>query len=167
MRKILFVLVLIFALVGCSSQKSNKADMSAYNIEGNDIRFLQDDYNSMISNLSDKKEGIYFIGFDECPWCQEFVPVLNEVLVTANKDAYYIDVRSNSFTQDIATKLETFDRTLGKDSSQGSVPFLVVVDAQGQIKTHLGTVEGHNAKVAKMTESQRSQLVQILTDLIN
>lgn len=168
MKKLVIMMLLAFTLIGCSSsQPTNKADMSDYkDIVGNDIRFVQDDFETMVTNMANKKEGIYFVGFSSCPWCMEFVPVLNEVLVEKDATAYYIDVRSEKFTDNIIDKLTEFDNTLGSQASGGSVPFLVIIDGNGKITTHLGTVSGHNAKVAKMTDAQRESLVSILSSII-
>lgn len=39
-------------------------------------------------------DGIIFLGFKECPWCQKLAPILNEAAMLEEENIYYYDIRS-------------------------------------------------------------------------
>ena len=51
-------------------------------------------YRSIDRNL--KNNSFVYIGRESCPFCREFVPMLNELLLKSNNKVYYLDTESDS-----------------------------------------------------------------------
>lgn len=43
-----------------------------------------------------KNNSFVYIGRESCPFCREFVPMLNELLLKSNNKVYYLDTESDS-----------------------------------------------------------------------
>lgn len=170
--KILLFIPLLLVLVACSGNANSSSDyydMKDYpNMENVESRFIKKPAKEIIQALKDKQEGIYYIGFNQCPWCQSLVPVLAEVLNAEKRDAYYLDVRADDFANDetIVKEYDDFDKSLGDKSSDGSVPFVIVIDGKGNIKTHLGTLPEHDASQRALTKEETTKLTEQLKELL-
>lgn len=176
MKKMLLMSLCLVFLMGCgqtvnedSIQTKETYTMSEYSgLKTSDIRFKTDTPDCIIKKLEDKVPGTFFIGFSDCPWCQSLVPVLNDVLIDKDQYAYYLDVRSSDFSsnQSFVERYNSFDEGLGKFGSGGSVPFLIVIDENGKVQTHIGTLENHDASKEDLNDEQVEQLKKILSDMI-
>lgn len=179
MKRIGLVVLSLLILAGCSSKKAEVyvnstypvkeqavlSDMKGYTLD-DPSAFVVVDNQTFVSLFSSKEIGIYYIGYSGCPWCQELVPVLNTVLRDKQVNAYYLDVAEAANASAIQS-FEVLDKTLDTDlQSGGYVPFVLVINPDGSIKTHLGTVDGHDAHAAKMTADQKSALQTILESMI-
>lgn len=94
---LLIILVVSVLLTGCKdktkeeetdSQKFSKeyTDVSEYNV------FVYKDIDEIIKIL-EHGTGIVYLGFPECPWCQAYVPKLNEVAdVEGLEKVYYYNI---------------------------------------------------------------------------
>ena len=94
---LLIILVVSVLLTGCKdktkeeetdSQKFSKEypDVSEYNV------FVYKDIDEIIKIL-EHGTGIVYLGFPECPWCQAYVPKLNEVAdVEGLEKVYYYNI---------------------------------------------------------------------------
>jgi len=86
-KKILTLTMIMFMLlgaVGCSNSK-NKEEVSdakkfaeEYKEVGEDNVFVYKEVDDIIK-IMEHGTGIVYLGFPECPWCQAYVPYLNEV----------------------------------------------------------------------------------------
>lgn len=158
--KKLIPLLAIFALllVGCSAPNV----MSKYaGFENKKHHFLNETPEAFVSNLEKGVEGIYFMGFAECPWCKELVPVLEETAAQSNHSIHYLNTKNAAYSTDKALqqRLQTWIAKLpAEDQNNGSVPFTIFIAKDGSIKTHLGTAPTHDAPKAKMTESEMNYL---------
>ncbi|MDY4761866.1 hypothetical protein [Streptococcus thoraltensis] len=128
-------------------------------------QFIVADDSETLSKMTSKQAGIYFYGFPECPWCQELLPIVNDALQGEKASAYVVDIHGNSYSEEDAATLKTFYQ-LNVKQKEVLVPFLVFINQEGQVKTHVGTIEGHNAKKEKMTKNQREELMKALRDLV-
>lgn len=55
-------------------------------------RFVRESTSDTIKRF-EEGTGIIFLGFKECPWCQQLVPILNEAADAEGVDVYYLDVK--------------------------------------------------------------------------
>ncbi|MEQ9763292.1 hypothetical protein ABPS01_01210 [Streptococcus sp. ZJ151] len=118
-----------------------------------------------LSKMTSGQAGIYYYGFPECPWCQELVPVLERVLKEEEKTAFAVDIHDKQYSQTDSQTLKSFYQAQVKQENV-SVPFLVAISEAGEVRTHVGTVDGHNAKTAKMTKEQQEELAKTLRELV-
>ncbi|QIK70752.1 thioredoxin [Erysipelothrix sp. HDW6C] len=162
MKKLIFTLMAIMlVLTGCTSKGNTSADgaadMSGYEGIGKEHHFVSEALPDMVSNIENKVEGIYYLGFATCPWCIELTPVMEDVASELNVSIHYLNVRDDAWkTNKLADRIMAFEETLPASAtkSEGYVPYLIIIDKDGNIKTHLGTVDGHEPSKAKMTEDQ-------------
>ena len=82
-KKILLIIPIIitFILVGCKKE-NNETDAEKFAKEYTTITednyFVYKDSKEIIKIL-ENGTGVVYLGFPECPWCQAYVPMLNEV----------------------------------------------------------------------------------------
>ncbi|WZU02184.1 hypothetical protein MGH68_03835 [Erysipelothrix sp. D19-032] len=78
MRKILLTTVVsLLVLVGCTSANTNI--MKGYKgFDKKDHHYQAMSASDMATTLENKTEGIYYLGFETCPWCVALVPVMEE-----------------------------------------------------------------------------------------
>lgn len=132
--------------------------------ETENAQFVHADPEETIAAVAEKKEGIYYFGFPTCPWCKELSPVLNEVLKETGQKASVVNTRADNFTEELRSKLVTeFQKYQPGDLS---VPFLVVIDKDGNVKSHVGTIEGHNAHIEVLNDEGKKVLKETLVNLL-
>ena len=89
---ILFVLglILIYLYFIKDSKKETDAQKfkSEYTNVSKDNPFVYRDVDKII-NILEKGSGVVYLGFPECPWCQAYVPYLNEVAKTNGLEKIY------------------------------------------------------------------------------
>ena len=103
--------MVLLVLSGCrknivyDQREGELADMSWYQIE--DGSFYYADIDKFKSLFADKKTTIIYIGYEECPWCRELCPVLDEYLQDYEFKAYYYDIQigENGSTENL-TEIE-------------------------------------------------------------
>lgn len=73
-------------------------------------------------------DGVIFLGFKECPWCQRMAPILNEAAEAENVPIYYLDIRQEreSNTLSYRTILNILSPYLAR--SDGGDPVISVPD---------------------------------------
>lgn len=115
--------------------------------------------------MSKNKSGIYVFGFEDCPWCQQLDPVLDEVLNEYNEKAYYVDTHKEDFTKQDREILKKYiqEKTRFDDVI---VPLLVVISEDGTCQYYVGTLEGHDAPNKQLTAVQESELKSNLNNMI-
>lgn len=156
------VFILTLTLINIYVQKSESA--IAYN--DHTPRMIKTSPSDIMKRIREKKQGIYYFGFPECPWCIELLPVLDESLQNANEKAYVLNTHDKTFTQPLRNELTAFYKQY-VHQKRIYVPLVVSINDKHEIKVHLDTVKGHNAKVSRMTKSQRKELRHILDQMVN
>lgn len=101
MKKKFLLIILSVALIltGCtdkSKEKEKETDSQKFSKEYTDVSeynvFVYKDIDEIIKIL-EHGTGIVYLGFPECPWCQAYVPKLNEVAdVEGLEKIYYYNI---------------------------------------------------------------------------
>ena len=167
MKKRLLVLLALLLLQGCrkkivyDQREGDLADMGWYQIE--DGSFCYADIEVFKSLFNDKKTTIVYIGYEDCPWCRELCPVLDEYLRKYEFRAYYYDIQiGDNGTAENLTEIEQLllDK-LEKDEEGKPILYspTIVYIQQGRVyELHEGTVNSHNARERQMTEREMERL---------
>ena len=158
----IIVFLLTLTLINLYVQK--KHGVIAYN--DHTPRMIKTSPSDFMKRFREKKQGIYYFGFPECPWCIELLPVLDESLQNANEKAYVLNTHNQAFNQSLRQELTVFYKR-HVHQKRVYVPLVVSINAKKDIKVHLDTVKGHNAKVSRMTKAQRKELRHILDQMIS
>lgn len=169
MKKISVFIALCFLLVACSPKQSGNNIMSGYKgFEKVDHHFVTKDYNSIIDDITSLTQGVYYIGFAECPWCIALVPVLEDVATEQDMNITYLNSRDEKYSKDTEAieRLNTFISSLpAEDQNDGYVPFIISIGHDKVVKTHLGTAPNHDAPNASMTDEEVNYLTLRLKEL--
>lgn len=151
------------AETGCAENSTAcETDASADAREGmEEITFQQ-----AIDQLKAGASGIYYFGFEKCPWCQEAVPVLLEEAGKAGQRIKYVKTRDEDknrlYDDEQKEQIIPYIGQYMKDNDEGEltlyVPLVIRVENGRVTAGHEGTVEGHDAKERKMTDQEREEL---------
>lgn len=180
MKKKLLIIPIIFAflLIGCTKEESEtdaKKFAKEYTELSEDNYFVYKNSKEIIKIL-EHGTGVVYLGFPECPWCQAYVPMLNEVAdIEGLEKIYYYNIledRKNN-TEDYQKMVEILNDYLPYDDEGNKriyVPAIIVL-SKGKIigfddETAYDT-KGFNNPKDYWTEEEISELKLKLTDIIN
>lgn len=171
MKKLLIMLLLLFVISGCQKEKlieyvkptGTISDMSGY--EGLvSEQFYDITVEEILKKIANKETFIVYFGYENCPWCNCVVPVLNEVSIENEMPIYYMDF-NNSINNENIEGMKQISEICGYDQTglkEGEFAFLfptVLYIRQGEVyKVHVGTVSGHNGFEDPLTEKQIERL---------
>ena len=170
MKKVIVLLVVLITLCGCEKKieydypDSAIADMSGYEQLEETEQFYQLTIEEFISLIDSKKTVIVYFGYETCPWCNDLLPVLNEVSLEKELPIYYIDFMSeeNKDNIDGLEKIKSLCGSLLEEDEEGQLklyfPTIFYVREGQIIYLHEGTVSGHDASKSALTEKQRARL---------
>lgn len=118
-----------------------------------------------VQQVADLRPGIYYFGYNSCAWCNEFIPVFTEVLEKRKMVAYSVDTKSDGFVGERYANIQNvYQRTTGQASL--TVPFVIFINDKGEVKTHHGTLPGHDARILNLSKNQKKMLGEKIQDLI-
>lgn len=179
-KELLLIIPVMFAvlLVGCSKVKE-ETDAQKFAKEYTEV--TEDNYfvyrnTKEIIKILEHGTGIIYFGFPECPWCQAYVPMLNEVAdIEGLEKIYYYNIyedRKNNteFYQTVVSIISKYLQYDDEGNKRIYVPAIVVV-ADGEIvgfddETSYDT-KGFDNPEDYWVEEEVSDLKIKLTDLIN
>ncbi|NME45188.1 transporter accessory protein [Faecalicoccus pleomorphus] len=123
----------------------------------------------MLQKLEDQEDGVYYFGYEDCPWCLDAAPVLKEVAQEHQKEVYYIKTRDEDHNllyddeqkERIINYLGEYMETNEDGQLTLYVP-MVVEMKDGKVKnSHIGTVDSYDPNEREMTEEETKQLKDI------
>lgn len=154
-----------------SSAAKFKADYAGV---ADDNRFVVSTPDEVLAKF-ESGDGLVFLGFKECPWCQKLAPIVDEAAKAENLDKiYYLDIRSarenNDETyQKIVAKLKNYLRKDENGNPRVYVPDVTAVRS-GQVVGHFlqeTTAGGEKATPDTFwTEERRARAIQQLREMI-
>lgn len=179
-KKLLLIIPIIFAflLVGCTKDKE-ETDAQKFAKEYTEL--TEDNYfvyrnSDEIVKILENGTGVVYLGFPECPWCQAYVPMLNEVAdIEGLEKIYYYNIyedRKNN-TEDYQKMVNLISDYLQYDDEGNKriyVPAIIAV-SKGEIvgfddETAYDT-KGFDDPKEYWTDKEVSDLKIKLTDMIN
>lgn len=179
-KKILLIIpiILTFILVGCTK---NEEETDAQRFAKEYATITEDNYFvyrniEEIIKILEHGTGVVYFGFPECPWCQAYVPMLNEVAdIEGLEKIYYYNIyedRKNNTEsyQKIVNKLNEYLQYDEEGNKRIYVPAIIVV-SEGKIigfddETAYDT-KGFEKPEEYWTEEETLDLKGKLTNMIN
>ena len=179
-KKLLLIipLVLTFILVGCTKEeKETDAEKFAkeYTTVTDDNYFVYRNIDEIIKIL-EHGTGVVYLGFPECPWCQAYVKMLNEVAdIEGLEKIYYYNIyedRKNN-TDSYQKIVNIIGEHLQYDDEGNKriyVPAIIAV-SEGEVvgfddETSYDTL-GFDSPEDYWTAERTKNLKKKLTDIIN
>lgn len=181
-KKLLITISILFVslLFGCAKENlDNESDALKFAKEytklTSDNYFVYRDKEEIIKIL-EHGTGMVYIGFPKCPWCQAYVPILNEVAdIEGLEKIYYYNIledRKNNTEEykKIVNILEDYLRYDEEGNKRIYVPLVIAV-VDGEIvgfddETSYDT-KGLDDPEEYWTEDELSDLKDRLTTMIN
>jgi len=178
-KKLLLIIPIIFAflLVGCDKEEK-ETDSQKFAKEYTQV--TEDNYfvyrnSEEIIKILEHGTGVVYIGFPECPWCQAYVPMLNEVAdIEGLEKIYYYNILNDrkDNTEDYKKIVSLLDEHLQFDDEGNKrvyVPAVIVV-SEGKIigfddETSYDT-KGFEDPADYWNDEEVSDLKSKLTDII-
>lgn len=189
MKKKVFIIIIIILIIlgiGCFCLYQNDSIRFKYSYEyinmieysngkkikinipyDNRIKYLDSD--EVLTYLKEKT-GIFYFGYNSCPWCRNIVPVLIDTVKENNIDTiYYIDTHKLNLSY---IKEELFNflgenlRLDDKGNKVLAVPDVYFIKDGNIVGHHLGTVDSYHNPYNKMTTKQKEELKNIYQNLI-
>lgn len=182
-RIVMLVFMSVIVLTGCTQSISKKqdnheiyacdldcddADMSEYTtLQDKDHVFKEITFAFSDELLQEEKfSGIIYYGYPNCPWCNEAVPLMNEIAKKYDQSIFYVNKKSQDSLdhpeeEEQAVALLSKEITLEKDEEGNPhlyVPEVVVIKNGKITSHHMGTVDGHDAHERVMNEEEINQL---------
>lgn len=178
-KKILLIvsLILMTTLYGCEKEKISDAQKFAEEYtEVSEYNYFVYRSGEEIIKILEHGTGIIYLGFPECPWCQAYVPMLDEVAdVEGLEKIYYFNIledrKNNTETyQKIVNILEEHLQYDEEGNKRIFVPAIISV-LEGEIigfddETSYDT-KGFDSPEEYWTEEEKSDLKKKLTNIIS
>lgn len=168
MKKISILVVLItILLTACGTTIEPYSNMSGYKVYDSNIEYRFNDATvaDLKKYIDQKKTGIFYFGFANCPWCND---VINIISTEIPYDIQYIDTRAHGEQNN--TEIEGYDYIIDlfgdqlKQDDNGKphlyVPTLVFIK-NGEILDVMGPLD-YNAGKEQLPEDLKLQFVEKL-----
>lgn len=131
MKKIVFLILILFTMIGCTSQ-------TATQIQINGIEEIH--YEKLTQNLNSNVKFILYIGRPDCGDCQEFYPILEEYINShEGTGIYYLNIkefRDRSRSEDASQQEKDFYENLYKELHFDWTPTIQVIENGKFIDTY-------------------------------
>ena len=158
-----------------SSQPSDAARFkAAYSRVANDNRFVFASAGEVLEKF-ESGSGLIFLGFQQCPWCQQLAPIVDEAVKAEGLDKiYYLDIRHARETNDdtykkLVEKLKPHLRTDESGQPRVYVPDVTALK-DGHIVGHFlqeTTADGEKVTAdTYWTRERRARAVERLRQMI-
>ena len=151
----------------CTDEVSETADMSEYGLDGH--VFIETTYSDVLKMIESKRTAVIYIGRPTCPWCQDAVPVLNEIAKEYDMDIHYVFTRSDYNQSDAGQQakdeliLYMHDYLNENDEGEKAlfVPDVLFIKNGEIAGNHINTVEGYQPSEREMNDEEIEQLKSI------
>lgn len=161
--------------VPASPQPSDAARFkAAYSRVVNDNRFVFASADEVLEKF-ESGSGLIFLGFQQCPWCQQLAPLVDDAAKAEGLDKiYYLDIRHARETNDdtykkLVEKLKPHLRTDENGQPRVYVPDVTALK-DGRVVSHFlqeTTVDGEKATAdTYWTKERRARAVEQLRKMI-
>ena len=94
---IIFMIILSCFFLIYTMTINKYADMSKYKTYSSDMDNMYINYTvkQLDKDINDKKSRIVYFGFNDCPYCNDLLPILTDINSHFKQEIYYIDTRKN------------------------------------------------------------------------
>lgn len=180
MKKGLILILIItctIALIGCSKKEINDAEKFAeeYN-QVTEYNYFVYRNGTEIIKILENGTGVIYLGFPECPWCQAYVPIVNEVAdIEGIEKIYYFNIledrKANTETyKKIVQKIDKYLQYDEEGNKRIYVPAVIFVE-KGEIigfddETSYDT-KGYDNPQDYWTEEEKADLKKRLSGMMS
>ena len=177
-KKILLIIpiLLTFILIGCTKEETDAEKFAKEYTRVTENNYFLYRTGEEITKILEHGTGLVYLGFPECPWCQAYVPMLNEVAdIEGLEKIYYYNIledrKNNTETyQKIVSILNDYLQYDDEGNKRVYVPAVIAV-SEGQLigfddETSYDT-KGFDNPEDYWTKEEISDLKNKLTEMIS
>lgn len=165
--------VLTVFFVGCLAtgyqpfqQHENEPQESEYEVLLNDSIVEIKQYQDLENTLKTQQTALYFLGYEDCPWCDDALPVLVEEAKQMNIKVHYINTKGlKNDTQNYQKMQDLLNPILDSDKKI-YFPNVIAIKDGKIVQNHIGTVDDYNPSEREMTNKEKEKLKGIYNDLM-
>lgn len=113
---------------------------------------------------------VLFFSFDDCPWCYDAWPVMEQVWHNYNIPLYYVSVERSERVDENKDYQTLLSKVSSEVDGKIYIPFALFLYNGEIIGSNTGTVEGHefvDNELPLITDEQKSQLTEIYKTLFD
>ena len=161
------------AFAECESSE-DEAKLYENLLAGKNTPFEKATMEDVVSYIENKESHIVFLGFRDCPWCQDLIPILNDVAIQKNVKIKYVNVRpENTKESDLRNENNStyvkLQELLGDVSGDGTnkiyVPYVAVI-RDGKVVDFMLSFD-YDAHKVQITEAQIEEYKTRLNELLD
>lgn len=191
MKKITTAFASLLLLVGCATnsvtntEKAEKPDSQAAcdsrteNCDSTERGSVKEEIPSYVQQITLNESleylnetAVLFFSFDDCPWCYDAWPVINDVWKNYNVPLYYVSVERDERddTNEDYQKLVEFVKDELTEEQKIYMPFALFIKDGKIVGSNTGTVEGQQMiddELPLITDEQKTELTEIYTKLFD
>ena len=157
----------------CESRE-DKAKLYEELLAAKNTPFEKTTMEDVVSYFENKESHIVFLGFRDCPWCQDLMPILNDIAIQKNVKIKYVNVRpENTKESDLRNENNPtyvkLQELLGDVSGDGTnkiyVPYVGVI-RDGKVVDFMLSFD-YDAHNVQITEEQIEEYKKLLNELLD
>ena len=157
---------------GCDSQNACVIEDLDEKEDNWNIELTMED---ALQKLDDHEDGVYYFGYEDCPWCQDAAPVLKEVAQSHYKKVYYIKIRDDAhnllYNDEQKERIISYFGDYMETNEDGELTLYVPMVVQmkdGKVQnSHIGTLDSYDPNEREMTKEEIQKLKDIYERFFN
>lgn len=131
----------------------------------NNVKYLKG--NQVLETIK-KETGLFYFGYNSCPWCRNIVETLVEVAIENDLTIYYINTKdlNDKDLKNIISYLKEYLRKEETNKERLYVPDVYFVKNGNIINHHIGSIDSQKNPFNKLKGKERASLKKIYLDFI-
>lgn len=128
--------------------------------------FIEKTYSDFQDTIKNKENAIYYLGYEGCPWCEDILPILLEVLKENNLTINYINTKGLKEDKDNYALMQECLTDILDENKKIYVPNVLVI-SNGKVEAHhIGTVADHKASERELTLMETEEIREIYEKML-
>ena len=141
------------------------ADLTGYQSYSDSVTYVLYDIDTadLAEKMAEKKTFCLYVGYDDCEWCIEAMPILNNEAKAHGMVIEYLDCKKM-----VNDDLDALKSMVGVAMEKGNngeptlfTPLVVFIKNGEIVYSHTGTVDAHNAHERMMNDQECAELHKI------
>lgn len=115
-------------------------------------------YQNFQDTINSKQTALYFLGYENCPWCEDALPILIDEAQKSDIVVHYINTKGLKNDKENYQMMQTLLKPILNSDNKIYFPNVIAIK-NGQIQgNHVGTVESYDPQEREMNNEEEQQL---------
>lgn len=143
------------------NQQPSSNQESAYQSLLNSHNIQKITYQDFFEDVDDKESGVYFLGYEGCPWCEDALPIAIDIAKEKDVKLHYMNTKGlKNDTQNSNQMKEILTECCDPNDGKLYYPLLVSLKDGKVSQYYIGTSEGYDPNEREMNEKEIKQLIK-------